>query len=174
MNQNEATAIVAGGSAGPEEELAHCTPCLAPMNPFSRVLDQAPYMYPMSEAEARGWMLQRALGQKTFRVPPGELLDSAKEHACDDECEEHRNALQQSHTVLLQPGAVVPGVFDRYGDGVIFCPSCLKPIHPGEGPLSARGHRAELLRRLLPHGFRVTEEMFGEGREQENQATSGQ
>ena len=173
MNQNEATAIITRELTGLEGELAYCTHCLAPLNPFSRALDQAPYMYPISEAEARGWLLQRALGQ-TFKVPPGELLDSGKEHACDDECEEHRNALQQSRTVLQHPGAVVQGVFDRYGDEVIFCPSCLKPIHPGEGPLSARGHRAELLRRLMPHGFRVTEGMFGEGRSQESQPTNGQ
>ena len=162
MNQIEATTIIMNPFPGPEEEMAYCIHCLNPINPAGNIEmeEEATAEYPMRHSESRGWLLYRAMDCK-IQEPPGEIIEK-KLHTCTQECwDAKRAAPVMENPVLKHQEAICWKAFEEpEGEDVLFCPTCYLPIHLGEGPFNARGYRAELLRRLFPEWFKVTESMF--------------
>ena len=102
-------------------------------------------------------------GLQDPRTTPGQIMEK-KLHTCNQECwDAQRAAPVMENPVLKQREAIFWKAFEEpEGEDVLFCPTCYLPIHLGEGPFNARGYRAELLRRLFPDWFKVTENLFKE------------
>ena len=158
MDQQETRAIVANPFPGPEERMAYCTHCLNPINTGEPEMDDMGIMYPMTSSESRGMLLQRVL--KCTVRDATDMLEK-EPHTCTKGCQTNRGKHVAGNPILEHEDAVCREAFrEVHPDTTMFCPTCHLPIHDGEGPLNARGYRAELLRRLCPQEFQATREMF--------------
>ena len=160
MDQLQARTIVNTEFPRDRENQAYCTMCL---NPFTAVEDSENQSSPppMEHYSSRGWLLHRAL--EFSLQQPTEALEP-QPHLCNPECSGVRESVNvRDNPILRYPEAVRPEAFRWTGEDeeVLYCPTCCFPIHRGEGPFSAKGYRAELLRRALPQGsFQVNQELF--------------
>ena len=157
MDPWEIRRIIKTKFPGYDEKLGYCTHCLNPLVITCQTVEEEevaeellgqghrlmiPAIHQLAE------MLHRAM-PKVFRNPYGEEVKGPP-HECP-ECS------------LWEGGQVRPGVIMEaidQGERVACCPNCMLPMHRGEGPLSAEGYRAELLRRLFPGALEITPELF--------------
>ena len=156
MNWQEMNRIVKTKFHGDAEFLAYCTHCLNPMlSPAheweSDKLVLEGYMPAIPREHMMGEILGRTIPDIFGEVDP-DTLTRREDHECP-ECpiwEEGR----------VNPGTVLEVFTWPFGKKTVNCPNCLMPIHRGEGPLTAEGYRAELLRRLFPGTLEITPELF--------------
>ena len=159
MDLQEAKKIIKTEFPGHLERIAYCPHCLNPMRVTTddtgaeeeNFLDSLGYIPICSEDYRLGVNLHKAL-PTVFPPCVGDEV-KAPPHECPD-CPLWEGA-------AVRPGAML-GAFGP-DEKVAYCPTCMLPMHKGEGPLTAEGYRAELLRRLFPGSLEITPELFRGG-----------
>ena len=145
MNCSEAIATVeinpADHEESPKEKLAYCPHCLKPFKPSheGRYAEYAfdNYLGPDTNADLREIAAKLILaGERKSGLA---IISLEEQHVCSETCPVSTG----------QEGTIFPWeMLDSNGQNIIFCPECHGRIHKGEGPLTARGMKIELGKRL--------------------------
>ena len=147
MNQNDTTAIIERKFPSVGEKLAYCPHCLKPFKPSYEgeytedIFDD--YLGPDTSASLRELAAGLLLGGPD--QPGLAIILLGDQHVCGETCPggaEAKHAVPEENTFPWE-------MLDSDGQNIIFCPECHSRIHRWEGPMNAKGYRAELVRRLL-------------------------
>ncbi len=151
MTRNEIETIVKTPFPGIAERMNYCVHCLNPMI-AARNMQEEDLLGPAFTGPLKPEFRAGTILQRNFPQLFDEVSVRYRGHDCPD-CPRWEDPENR------RDGVVDDSYFE--GEKVICCPTCLLPIHPGEGPWTAEGYRAELLRRATGENLKAQPETVG-------------